>query len=1270
MDTIVPNNPYVGPRSIKTGEPFFGRDKEIRSLSALLAAERIVMLHSPSGAGKSSLIQAGLMPRMTERFSVFPLVRVNLEPPEEVLSVTGLNRYVLSALLSLEEGLPAEKRLSLPELATLSLDAYLEKRDLPDATLENSLLLFDQFEEVLTVSPTDASVKQAFFEQLGEALQNRRRWALFAIREDYIGGLAPYVRAIPNRLAVTFRLGLLGPDAAKIAIQQPAKNAGVIFTDHAAETLVSDLCRIQVQRPDGSFVPEIGLNVEPVQLQVVCYNLWQSRNANDSMIGKSHLRRIGSVDQSLSLYYANSIKGVTRNAGIDERILRRWFNERLITPGGIRSQVLKGADVTDGLPNIILSLLEDTHLIRGETRAGKTWYELSHDRLVRPVRQDNAAWFEKNLNLLQRQSVLWNQQGRSEGLLLRGKALEDAEKGLSAIRLTADEQAFLDACRVLRKREQRERKRNTLMTFLAIGATIAMMIAGIFYIRAQNSASEAQIAAVTAQAASTEAIAQKGIAQVAQKIADTQKQNAIEAAKIARAGELAAQSVALRSKDFPVSLLLGIESFNKDDNTHTRGAMLDNVQANPRLLEYIAGHNSNVTDVAFSPNGQFLASAGCRNYDEQNNCIQGEIKIWNANEHKLLDQPLINHKNIVSSLAFSPDGKILASGSMDESIILWDTQSYRPIGQPFTEHQGNVTYIRFTPDGHTIVSVSCKHHDDYSGCTLGEIILWDVQSRQVINRLLTNQVDSDVVALSPDGKILALARQNGSIVLWDLQNQEIVGNLVPRKRVFSMTFSPDGKILASTSCEIGKIGFCIQGEIFLWDTSNYQLIGQPLLGHTDYITDLVFNSTGTVLITSGWDSTIMLWDMKTYQPLGSPLTGHYFAITSIATSPDGKFLASGSWDKTVIIWDIQSFQPSSNADLATGMAFSPDGNILASGNGNTTITLRDTRTHQIIGPSLTGHHYGVNSVAFSPDSQILASGSCGSYGQNNTCVQGEILLWNVQNHQMIGEPLINHGDIVTSVSFSPDGKILASGSQDKTIILWDVGTQQPIGEPLTGHNGTVSSVAFSPDGQILASGSCKRYDENNYCLQGEIMLWDVQSHQAIHSSLTNHKDRVDGIAFSPNGKMMASGSWDKTVTLWDTETWQPIGEPLTGHLDYVFSVAFSPDNKVLASGSGDKTIILWDLRTRRPIGQPLAGHSYGVLSLAFSPDGKTLYSGSLDNAIALWDIDPQSWLKKTCQRVGRNFTLEEWARYFPDDTYRATCPEWPLETGSPATPTP
>jgi WD40 repeat protein len=150
------------------------------------------------------------------------------------------------------------------------------------------------------------------------------------------------------------------------------------------------------------------------------------------------------------------------------------------------------------------------------------------------------------------------------------------------------------------------------------------------------------------------------------------------------------------------------------------------------------------------------------------------------------------------------------------------------------------------------------------------------------------------------------------------------------------------------------------------------------------------------------------------------------------------------------------------------------------------------------------------------------------------------------------------------------------------------------------------------------------------------------------------------VAFSPDGKILASGSNDYTIGLWDVTSRQPLGEPLQGHSDAVIIVAFSPDGKILASGSSDKTIRLWDVDSRQPLGEPLQGHSDHVESVAFSSDGKTLASGSSDNTIRLWDVNPQSWVERICGIVGRNFTQAEWAHYFPGETYHRTCDQWPL----------
>ena len=297
-------NPYVGPRPLKLGEPLFGRDAEVRSLFHLLNAERIVLLYSPSGGGKSSLVEAGLRPILKrEGFDVWPTIRVNAEP----LAGFAGNRYVSSTIASLEEELPKNLRRDMDSLASCDLKQYMTARPRRKRAPSSVMLFFDQFEEVLTTDPLALKAKDQFFTQVGDLLCDRSVWALFAIREDYLAPLDPYAPLVPTQFRNRFRLDLLGRDAACEAIKKPAHAAGREFAEAdphgVAEELVQELATVLVQQVDGSLTPEVGPTVEPVHLQVVCQRLWNQMPADRRVVGFEDLRGYGDVNKALGLLH-------------------------------------------------------------------------------------------------------------------------------------------------------------------------------------------------------------------------------------------------------------------------------------------------------------------------------------------------------------------------------------------------------------------------------------------------------------------------------------------------------------------------------------------------------------------------------------------------------------------------------------------------------------------------------------------------------------------------------------------------------------------------------------------------------------------------------------------------------------------------------------------------------------------------------------------------------------------------------------------------------
>ena len=605
-------------------------------------------------------------------------------------------------------------------------------------------------------------------------------------------------------------------------------------------------------------------------------------------------------------------------------------------------------------------------------------------------------------------------------------------------------------------------------------------------------------------------------------------------------------------------------------------------------LHTLRGHADWVSSVAFSPHGKHLASGS---KDET-------IKLWDTASGRELFT-LKGHTDEVHFVAFSPDGKRLASGSKDETIKLWDTATGREL-LTLKGHSGTVHSVAFSPDGKRLVSWG-------QGDT---IKLWDAATG---SELLTRKGHSDwafyVASLSPDGRRLALGDGNKTIVLRDTATGKQLLTLKGHTYdVRSVAFSADGKRLASGSGD---------DTIKLWDLAT----GRELLtlrGHSYGVHSVAFSPDGKRLASGSEDETIKLWDTATGNELLT-LKGHSGWVSSVAFSSDGMRLASGSRDNTVELWDTATGSElltlKGHSDWVSSVAFSPDGNRLASGSQDRTIKLWDTATgRQLL--ALGAHSYGVHSVAFSPDGKrLLAGRNNGSIRVRDAATGSELLTLDV-----------GHSRLAHCVNFSRDGKRLVLGNARGTITLWDTTTGKQL-LTLKGDSRLMYCVAFSPAGKRLASGS----------KDGTVKLWDTATGNEL-LTFKGHADGVPSVAFSPNGKRLASGSEDGTVKLWDTATGS---ELLTrrGHFSWVVSVAFSPDGKRLASGSGDKTVKLWDTATGSEL-LTLRGHFSWVVSVAFSPDGRRLASGSM-GTVKLWDtatagdLSPPRAPPRSARSVGR-----------------------------------
>ena len=411
-------------------------------------------------------------------------------------------------------------------------------------------------------------------------------------------------------------------------------------------------------------------------------------------------------------------------------------------------------------------------------------------------------------------------------------------------------------------------------------------------------------------------------------------------------------------------------------------------------------------------------------------------------------------------------------------------------------------------------------------------------------------------------------------------------------RILSMAIAPNGRFLVTGSSD---------KSIVIWDIEKQAPLGMPLQGHSADVQDVAFSPDSKIIASASWDGTIILWDVEKQLPIGKPLQGNGNWVLSVAFTPDGKQLISGYKNGAMIIWDIttQKIVKRLHEHKAGiwNIAFSSDKKLFASaGDG---VILWDSSNYKSIGYL---EHQDILSIAFSPDNKILASAS----------LDKTVRLWDIKTQTSIGQPLLGHEGWVMSVAFSPDGKILASASWDKTIRLWDIKTQTSIGTPLQEHGSEVRRVVFTPDCKLISA------DYNNI-----LIVWDIEQNTVIGQTFPEHIEKFDNVIFSADGRLLADIK-EEGIKLWDIETSKIIGELSGSNISNVF---FSPNNKMLASLS-DNTIKLWNITEFKSISGKLQGHTSDIENVAFSPDGQLLASASVDKTVRLWNIKTQEIIGK------------------------------------------
>ncbi|HEY8286459.1 MAG TPA: TIR domain-containing protein, partial [Chloroflexota bacterium] len=985
-----PRNPYKGLRPFTGADAgdFFGRDDLIDELLTTLraaapTAPRFLALVGASGSGKSSVLLAGLLPRLQAGALPGSEGWIYLAP-----MAPGMRPLDMLALAT-QPIFPGSSPEAIRSLLDQSPEVLHRRAAEAITTVgQRVVLVVDQCEELF--SPlVDEQERRRCIEALVAAATapGGAILLLLTLRADFYDRPLRYPAL--GALLHTHNV-VLPPNEEDLrrAIEGPAALPDVAITFD--EDLVGDLL--------------FDLRGQAGALPLLQFTLDQlfTRRRDWRLTGAAY-RALGGVRGALARHAEATYSAL---ADDEQRRLARALFLRLIDPGqteqdttrrraAMTELVLPDPARTERLHAVVDAFITARLLVATGSHAGAkghadTTVEVSHEALIREWSR-LGAWLHEARDDIRRQQTIsadaaaWERHDRSADHLYRGTLLIDAEGWAGRNTPSAREAAFLAAAQAEQERQhedERDRQaRQLALTQQALAAN-------------QNAARRLRalvgvLALFLAVAAVLSVIAVRGTLQA--RDAQQRAEAAAHAVGIARStlnehdlalsAGLATQAGRLLTTHYDLSLLLSVQAARTADTLTTRSTLLSALLARTQLKTLLHGQNGGVRALAYSPDGRILASGG----DDD------AIRLWDAASEQQIGPPLTGHTGAVTTLAFSSDGTLLASGSADQTIRLWHRSGaggrWVPLGVPLGGQRDQVRVAAFSPNGKLLAASSWD----------GSIWLWDLSGPRPRGAPLTTFAgDLGALAFSPDGKTLAAGGQDvTTIQLWDVAHRRPLGAPIAGQKgyVEQLAFSPDGRLLASTGNN---------GTLRVWDVHGSRLLGAPLAIGINPTSSPAFSRDGKLLALASGAQTL-LWDVSTRRPVGAPISAHDGDVYSVAFSPDGATLATGDANHAVELWDLSSVIAGQGSPLATVLA-NPD---------------------------------PVTILALSPSGAILATGD----------LAGRVRLWDVPHDRAIGVLSVAGGGSIIALAFSPDGKLLAGAVGGGSIQLWDMARRRALGPP-------------------------------------------------------------------------------------------------------------------------------------------------------------------------------------------------------------------------------